>query len=104
MSTTTSFDPGSGIGGASSPFSGTVIDYINQTVSYQGNQAADAKTYSDSKEALTSNLAVRYEESYSVNLDEELAFLVQLQNAYSANARVMQIIKELQDELLSVVR
>ncbi|WP_428524185.1 flagellar hook-associated protein FlgK [Roseibium sp.] len=98
------FDPAAGLGSSTSPFQGTVLDYINQTVAYQGNQAADAKTYSDSKEALTLNLAIRYEESYSVNLDAEMAFLVQLENAYSANARVMQTINDLMQELLNVVR
>ncbi|WP_306149096.1 MULTISPECIES: flagellar hook-associated protein FlgK [unclassified Roseibium] len=98
------FDPEAGMGSSSSPFQGTVLDYINQTVAYQGNQAADAKTYSDSKESLTLNLAVRYEESYSVNLDAEMAFLVQLENAYAANARVMQTINDLMQELLNVVR
>ena len=98
------FDPEAGMGSSSSPFQGTVLDYINQTVAYQGNQAADAKTYSDAKEALTLNLAVRYEESYSVNLDAEMAFLVQLENAYAANARVMQTINDLMQELLNVVR
>ncbi|WP_422022373.1 flagellar hook-associated protein FlgK [Roseibium sp.] len=98
------FDPEAGMGSSSSPFQGTILDYINQTVAYQGNQAADAKTFSDSKEALTLNLAVRYEESYSVNLDAEMAFLVQLENAYAANARVMQTINDLMQELLNVVR
>lgn len=100
---TSHFDPGSGVGSASTPFEGTVIDFVNQTVAFQGNQAADAATYSKSKETLTMNLAIRYEESYAVDLDTELAFMVQLENAYAANARVMQTIKELFDELLNIV-
>ncbi|GAA0773539.1 flagellar hook-associated protein FlgK [Roseibium denhamense] len=100
---TSHFDPSSGIGSASTPFEGSVIDYINQTVAFQGNQAADAKTYFEAKETLTLNLAVRYEESYSVDLDAELAFLVQLENAYAANARVMQTINDLFDRLLNIV-
>lgn len=103
-SDTTHFDASTGIGSASSPYEGTILDFINQAVAYQGNQAADAQTYSDSKEALTMNLAIRYEESYSVNLDAEMAFLVQLENAYSANARVMQAINDLMQELLNIVR
>jgi flagellar hook-associated protein 1 FlgK len=97
------FDPSSGIGSSSTPFRGSVIDFVNQTVAYQGNQAEDAATYADSKEALTTNLAIRYEESYAVDLDAELAFMVQLENAYAANARVMQTIKELFEELLNIV-
>ncbi len=87
------YDPGSGIGSASTPFQGTLLGFVNQTVAFQGNQAEDAATYADSKEALTMNLAIRYEQSYSVDLDAELAFMVQLENAYAANARVMQTIK-----------
>jgi flagellar hook-associated protein 1 len=100
---TSHFDPGSGVGSTSTPFEGTVIDYVNQSVAFQGNQAADAATYSNSKETLTLNLAIRYEESYAVDLDTELAFMVQLENAYAANARVMQTIKELFEELLNIV-
>ena len=100
---TSYYDPSSGIGSTSTPFRGSVIDFVNQTVAYQGNQAEDAATYADSKEALTTNLAIRYEESYAVDLDAELAFMVQLENAYAANARVMQTIKELFEELLNIV-
>ncbi len=100
---TARFDPASGIGGTNNPFEGTVLDYINQTVAFQGNQAADAKTYFEGRDTLTQNLAIRYEESYSVDVDAELAFLVQLENAYAANARVMQTINELFDELLNIV-
>lgn len=97
------FDPEAGIGSPDSPFQGTVISYVNNTIAFQGNQAEDAKTFATAKETLTVNLAVRYEESYAVDLDTELAFMVQLENAYAANARVMQTIKDLFDELLNIV-
>jgi len=102
-SETTYFDPAAGIGSTTTPFQGTVLDFVNHTVAFQGNQAEDAATYADSKETLTVNLAVRYEESYAVDLDTELAFMVQLENAYAANARVMQTVKDLFDELLNIV-
>jgi flagellar hook-associated protein 1 FlgK len=35
-----------------------------------------------------------------VNVDQELAQLVTLQNAYAANARVMQVVRELYDILM----
>lgn len=99
----THFDPETGIGSTSSPFEGSVIDYINNTIAFQGNQAEDTKTYATAKETLTKNLAIRHEENYSVDLDTELAFMVQLQNAYAANARVMQTVNELFEELLNIV-
>ncbi|NVK33122.1 MAG: flagellar hook-associated protein FlgK [Rhodobacteraceae bacterium] len=97
------YDPGVGIGSEISPYQGSLLDYVNQVISYQGEQASDAASYSEAKETRTTNLAIRYEESYSVNVDEELAFLVELQNAYSANARVMSAINDLFDEILNVL-
>ena len=43
------------------------------------------------------------ETEYGVNLDEEMARLMELQNAYSANARVVSVVKELLDALLAAV-
>ncbi|WP_417693673.1 flagellar hook-associated protein FlgK [Roseibium sp.] len=97
------FDPDAGIGSAATPYEGTLLSYVNQVVAYQGNQASDTNAYAQAQETLTINLAVRYEESYSVNMDEELAFLVELQNAYAANARIMQAVDELFDVLLNTV-
>ncbi|MBD8890430.1 flagellar hook-associated protein FlgK [Roseibium litorale] len=98
-----SFDPSAGIGSSTTPYEGSILTYINQVISYQGNQASDAQAYSEAKQTLTSNLAIRYEESYSVDVDAEMAFLIQLQNAYAANARVMQTVNELFDTLLNAV-
>lgn len=98
-----SFDPSVGIGSEISPYQGTVMDYVNQVIAYQGEQASDASSYAEAKETRTTNLAIRYEESYSVDVDAELAFLVELQNAYAANARVMSTINELLDELMNVI-
>jgi flagellar hook-associated protein 1 FlgK len=38
---------------------------------------------------------------YGVNLDEEMARLMELQNAFAANARVVSVIKELLDALFA---
>lgn len=97
------FDPDAEIGTTGSPYQGSVLEYVNEIVAYQGKQAADAKTDSDSRTTLTTNLAIRYEESYSVDVDAELAFMIELQNAYSANARVMQTVRDLFDVLLNTV-
>ncbi|WP_417670870.1 flagellar hook-associated protein FlgK [Roseibium sp.] len=97
------FDADAGIGNTASPYEGTLMTYVNQVISYQGNQASDASAYAQAKETLTTNLAIRYEESYSVNVDAEMAFLIELENAYAANARVMQAVNELFDVLLNSV-
>ena len=38
-----------------------------------------------------------------VNIDEELGFLIVVQTAYGASARVITVIKEIFDDLLAVV-
>ena len=97
------FDSGAGIGNAASPYEGSVLQYINQVTAYQGNQAEDAETYSNARETVTTNFASRYEESYAVDVDAELAFLIELQNAYAASARVMQTVNELYETLLNSI-
>lgn len=98
-----SFDASTGIGTEGDPFKGTVMGFVNQFVTYQGEQAETAKQTSSARTTLTQNLAIRYEEDYKVDVDAELGFLVQLQNAYSANARVMQATREMFDVLLNSV-
>ena len=44
----------------------------------------------------------RYGEQASVNVDQEMAQLTQLQNAYAANARVFSAAKEMLDVLLQI--
>ncbi|ADZ69949.1 flagellar hook-associated protein FlgK [Polymorphum gilvum] len=101
--TTITFDPAAGIGSGGDPFKGTMLDYVNQVVAFQGEQSEKAVLTSQAHETITSNLAIRYEESYAVDVDAELAFLIELQNAYAANARVMQAAKEMFDVLLNSV-
>lgn len=100
---TVAFDPGAGIGSQNSPFQTNVMDYINQVTAYQGNQAQDAATYDSARQTITTNFAQRYEESYAVDVDAELAFLIELENAYAASARVMQTVNELYDVLLNTL-
>ncbi len=100
---TVAFDSSAGIGSQNSPFQGNVLEYINQVTAYQGNQAQDAETYSNARQTITTNYAQRYEESYAVDVDAELAFLIELENAYAASARVMQTVNELYETLLNAV-
>lgn len=101
--TTFSFSSSTGIGTAGDPFKGSVMDFVNQVVAYQGEQAQTDKQSAASYTALTQNLAIRHEEEYSVDVDAELGFLIQLQNAYTSNARVMQAAREMFDTLLNSI-
>ena len=52
------------------------------------------------QQVVTQNLKTRLDDSSKVDVDQELAHLVTLQNAYAANARVMQVVRELFDILM----
>ena len=89
---------------ASFRLSGTISDFINQTVNFQGNAAAAAIADSETQELTLAALGQRLESEYGVDIDEEMSRLMELQNAYAANARVMSIAQELIDSLMQIVR
>ncbi|MEH0076552.1 flagellar hook-associated protein FlgK [Pannonibacter sp. Pt2] len=98
-----SFSASTGLGTEGDPFRGSVMDFVNQVVAYQGEQAQTDKQAAASYTALTQNLAIRHEQEYSVDVDAELGFLIQLQNAYTSNARVMQAAREMFETLLNSI-
>jgi flagellar hook-associated protein 1 FlgK len=98
--TKTTFTPKTRIGGSSSLFEGSINDFVTASVSHQSGRSAQAKATVTGQEVVTSNLKSRLDDSSKVSVDQELAQLVQLQNAYAANARVMQVVRELYDILM----
>ena len=65
---------------------------MQQFVSQQGSNAAAAKQLSDGQNVVLNTLQQKFSTQSGVNMDEEMAHLLELQNAYSANARVMSTI------------
>lgn len=71
-----------------------------------GTAATNAKTVSDQAQLNTDTLTMtqqQYQSSTGVNLDEEIANLQVLQNAYSASARLLSVIQTLYDTLQQAV-
>ncbi len=81
---------------------GTVSDLIAQTMNYQGNVAASASDDSDTQQLTMDALDQRMKTEYGVNVDDEMARLMELQNAYAANARVVSVVQELLDRLMQI--
>lgn len=96
------FDPGSGIGTAGGPFSGSLADYVQQTISLQGANADNASKLNDGQQVVVNALQTRFNDSSGVNIDTEMSNLLVLQTAYGANARVMTAIKQMFDQLLNI--
>lgn len=101
-STTAMFNPATGIGTASAPYTGTVKNFLTQVLSTQGAQIASAQRIDEGQAIVTANLEERYRDSQAVNIDEEMARLIELQTAYQANARVMQAAQDMIDALFGI--
>jgi flagellar hook-associated protein 1 FlgK len=96
------FSPRAGIGTPLSPFAGSVGSYLRQMVSQQGTAAEGAQSLNEGQTLVVQSLQQRMNDSSAVNVDAEMAKLVQLQTAYAANARVMSTVKDLLDILMSM--
>jgi flagellar hook-associated protein 1 FlgK len=81
---------------------GTVGDLVSQTMNIQGDVVASAITAEQSQVATLEAIDQRMAEEYSVDVDEEMARLTELQAAYAANARVITIVQELLDTLMAI--
>jgi flagellar hook-associated protein 1 len=95
------FNPTSGIGTASGPFSGTLTDYVQQTISQQGAAADNASKLNQGQQVVVNALQTRFNDASGVNIDTEMSNLLMLQTAYSANARVMTAINQMFTALLA---
>lgn len=93
-------------GDLSSPIAstGTLADFAANLVTAQTAEHAAAKASAESLASTRDLLASRYADAVGVNLDKEMALLIQLQNAYAANARVITASQAMWDALLASVR
>ncbi len=97
------YSPQTGVGTATSPYKGTLLSYTQQFLSTQGNAAAAAQQLADGQNVVLNTLQQKMDATAGVNIDDEMAHLLALQNAYSANARVMSAVKDMYMALLQSV-
>ncbi len=102
MSASLTFAPESGIGAVDAPYSGTLGSFMRQVISVQGEAAENASSLASGQEVVVNALQQRFSDGAAVNIDVEMANLLNLQNAYGANARVMSTIKEMLDMLMQI--
>lgn len=69
-------------------------------IGYQGEAAASAATLKEGQDVVFNALRDRFDDGAAVNIDQEMANLLNLQNAYAANARVLSTVKELLEILM----
>jgi flagellar hook-associated protein 1 len=96
------YSPTTGIGTAPVPYSGTLTSYLSQVASQQSQAANAATNLQQGQDTVVSALQQRFSDQSGVNIDNEMSNLIELQNAYGANARVMTTIQQMISTLLQV--
>jgi flagellar hook-associated protein 1 len=99
-SATFGFSPKTGLGSAAQPFTGTITSYLQQFLSQQSNAASQATQLQQGQDVVVSTLQQKFNSTSGVNIDTEMSNLIQLQNAYAANAHVMSVVQSMMNSLL----
>jgi flagellar hook-associated protein 1 FlgK len=93
-------------GSLSSPFGSprTIEDYSTLVTASQTSDSAAATSALETAKQFSEGLEARFTRESRVDVDSELASLIQLQNAYAANARVMTTAQSMWTTLFESVR
>jgi flagellar hook-associated protein 1 FlgK len=101
QSATFYFSPDTGLGTSASPYKGTMMGFTQQVMALQGEASNSASQLAEGQDVVVNTLQEKFNAASGVNIDEEMAHLLALQNAYAANARVMSVVKDMFQALLN---
>ncbi len=90
--------------GGAAAITGTLEGYATAIVARNAADTANARADLELSEGFQAALDNQVSATSGVNLDEELAQIVVLQNTYAASARITSVVSQLLDELLEAVR
>ena len=91
-----------GLDGNNATSNMTVSAFVQRVVSSQGQTVASAKSLDQGQQVALSAIQSRFQATAQVNVDQEMSQLIELQNAYAANARIISTVKEMMDVLMRV--
>lgn len=94
------YTPDTGVGAAKTPFKGSILSFTQQFTAIQGSAATAAASVADGQSVVVATLQNKMSATSGVDIDTEMANLMALQNAYSANARVMSTVNTMYQSLL----
>jgi len=78
--------------------------YAREIVAYQTGERGEVTTSLAGETTFRDTLSNRISDRSGVNLDQEVTLLIQLQQTYGANARVITATQQMFDELINAVR
>lgn len=99
-----SYSPTTGLGSSSQPFTGTLSNYLQSFISQQGNASSLATQLQQGQAVVVNTLQQKFNSTASVNIDTEMANLIQVQNTYAANAHIMSVVQSMMQTLLQAQR
>lgn len=82
----------------------TLLNFGTAAVAFQANAAATAKSNLDSATTIYNSLNKQYEDQSAVNVDQQLANMIQIQSSYEASARTITAIQQMMNQLLQAVQ
>jgi flagellar hook-associated protein 1 FlgK len=93
-------------GTLASPFAAppTLAGYAAAVAAAQTGDRAAATAAREAASTLVTGLEARFSAQSGVDVDGEMAAMVQLQNAFAANAKVMDVVQRMWDQLLAALR
>ena len=96
------FSSASGIGGIDAPTRSSVAEFVQGVISVQGSAAAAAQDLDQGQSIALSTAQGRFASTSGVNIDEEMSNLIALQQAFTANARVLTAARDMLDTLMRI--
>jgi flagellar hook-associated protein 1 FlgK len=97
-----SYSTKTGLGSNAAPFNGTVTDYLQAFLSQQSNASTLATQLQQGQSVVVSTLQQKFNSTSAVNIDTEMANLIQVQNTYAANAHIMSVVQSMMTSLLQI--
>jgi flagellar hook-associated protein 1 len=96
------FSAASGIAEVATGQPASVSEFARRIVENQGAKTTAAINTDEGQKLVLKAVEARFSETAGVSIDQEMSDLVQIQNAYAANARVVGAISDLFDVLLRI--
>ena len=96
--------PGSFVGSGGATVALSLKAYSTATVGWLEDARKTAAGAAETKSALVMRTTEALSNLTSVNVDEEMALMLELEHSYSASAKMLQVIDEMLKTLLAVVR
>ena len=82
----------------------TLQNFGTAAIAFQANAAATAQASLDSASTIYTSLNKQFQDQSGVNVDQQLANMIQIQSSYEASARTITAIQQMMQQLLQAVQ